>query len=89
MVDKYGEESGRHEQELDAERVVGAVVGRLELDVHEIECAERGDEIEDLHERVVHRDEVSEQVEVASREHERKQQLTLARYACCECLCTI
>ena len=47
-----------------------AVVRGLELDVHEIDGAERRGDVEDLHQRVVQRDEVREEVQVASHKHQ-------------------
>lgn len=79
MIDEESEHGAGNEQELNAERVVLAVVGRLEFNVHQIDSAQRRREIEDFHERVVERNEVGEQVQVASDEHDGEQDLTLAR----------
>ena len=57
------------------------IVRGLELDVHQVDGAARRGEIEDLHDRVVRRDEVSEQVQVACEEDEREEDLTAARDA--------
>lgn len=70
MVDDEREDGAGNEQELDAERVVVAVVRGLELDVHEINGAERRGDVEDLHQRVVQRDEVREEVQVARHKHQ-------------------
>ena len=54
-----------------------AVVSRLELEVHQVNSAERGGEKEDLHGRVVQRDEVGEQVQVTRGENACEQNLRL------------
>lgn len=56
-----------------------AIVGRLEFNVHQIDGAQRRREIEDFHERVVERNVMCEQVQIASDEHNCEQDLTLAR----------
>ena len=52
-----------------------AVVGRLELQVHQVHGAERRGQEEDLHGCIIQRDEVGEQVQVARREHAGEQNL--------------
>ena len=54
------------------------VVGGFELHVHEIDCSDGGCEEEDFHGRVVQRDEVGEQVQVARQEHQGKKHLGAA-----------
>ena len=61
-----------------SECVMIAVVGRLEFEQHEIDGSIRGGDEEDLHDGVVNRNEVGQQIQVARREHERKQDLRLA-----------
>ena len=51
------------------------VIGCLELHVHEVAGADGGAEEEELHDRVVHADEVGHQVQVARDEHHREQEL--------------
>jgi hypothetical protein len=80
VVDEEGEDGGGYDKELDAERVVLSVVRGLELDVHEIEGAERTRQVEHLHDRVVERDKVREQVQVASKENEGEEHLTASGY---------
>jgi hypothetical protein len=57
---------------------VVAVVGGLELDIHEVDRGGRGADKEDLHGGVVHGDEVGHQVQVARHEHHQEQDLRLA-----------
>jgi hypothetical protein len=51
------------------------IVGCFELDVHEIAGSHGRDKKEDLHGRVVDRDETREQVKVTGDEHQGKQEL--------------
>ena len=68
VVEDDGEEGGGAEEELDPERVMVAVVGRLELDVHQVDGgAGRADE-EKLHGGVVERDEGGEEVKISRAE---------------------
>jgi len=57
---------------------VVAVVGGLELDIHEVDRGGRGADKEDLHGGVVDGDEVGHQVQVARHEHHQEQDLRLA-----------
>ena len=82
VVDEEGEATDRHNEELHAECVVVRVVRSTELVVHEEHGEEGGSDEEHLHTRVVQWDEVSKQIQVASREHYRKHYLTLARHTC-------
>jgi len=52
-----------------------AVVGRFELDVHEVDCPHAGRQEEKLHGGVIHRDEVREQIQVTSNKNQREQNL--------------
>jgi hypothetical protein len=81
MVDEQGQDHGRNDEKLDSERVMLTIVRGLELDIHQIERAKRGGQVEDLHHRVVQRDEVGEQVQVAGEKDEREQDLTATRNA--------
>lgn len=65
MINYEREDRTGNEKKLHAECVVIAVVCRLEFHVHQVDRAERRGEIEDFHERVVQRDEMREQVQVA------------------------
>ena len=67
-----------------SECVMIAVVGGLEFEQHEIHGPVRGGDEEDLHDGVVDRDEVRQQIQVTRREHERKQDLRLTGNACDE-----
>ena len=75
VVEKQREQRAGEHEELHPEGVVVAVVGRLELDVHEIDRAPAGDQEEDLHGRVVERDEVGDQVQVSGHEQHGEQDL--------------
>lgn len=79
MVDQESKDGRRDDEELDAERVVDAIVRRLEFDVDEIDGADRRRQVEDLHDRVVDGDEVREQVKVAGDEDQGEQDLTATR----------
>lgn len=57
------------------EGVMIVIVSGLELHVHEIASPDGGREKEDLHRRVVQRDEAGEQVQVARQEHQREEEL--------------
>ncbi len=57
------------------EGVMIVIVSGLELHVHEIASPDGGREKEDLHRRVVQRDEAGEQVQVARQEDQRKEEL--------------
>ena len=61
-----------------SECVMIAVVGGLKLEQHEIDGAEGGGEEEDLHDGVVNRDEVGQQIQITRREDKRKQDLRFA-----------
>lgn len=94
VVDEKREHEAGDEQELDPERVelripVVSLVGvgepgGLELDLHEVDDVERGEDEEELHERVVERDEVCDEVEVARAEDEQVDCLGLERDACAQ-----
>ena len=51
------------------------IVGGLKLGEHEIAGSDGRGEEEDLHGRVVNRDEARDEVQVTSQEHEREQNL--------------
>jgi hypothetical protein len=55
-----------------------AVVGGLELDIHQIDGGGGGADEEDLHDGVVDRDVVGEQVQVARHKHDEEENLRLA-----------
>ena len=62
MVDKEGQSSHRHHQELHPERVMVAVVGGLKFDVDEIYSGVGGKDVDDLHECIIGRDEIGEEI---------------------------
>ena len=81
MVEDQGEQQRGSDQKFDPECVVVAVVGRLELDVHQVDGgAGRADE-EKLHGGVVERDEGGEEVKVSRAEDRQEEDLGLARYS--------
>ena len=55
--------------------VMVAVVGGLELDIHEVHGGGRRRDEKDLHDRVVQRDKVGEEVQVAGDKHHQEQDL--------------
>jgi hypothetical protein len=57
---------------------VVSIVGCSELEEDEIDCSDGGTDEEDLHRRVVHRDERRQEVQVASQEHQSEQNLGAA-----------
>ncbi len=79
MVDETCQYDGWQEYEFDAERVMGLVIGGFELSVHQIDGAERWDQVEYFHGGVVDGYEVGEQVQVARGENECEEQLAFAR----------
>lgn len=84
VVDEQGEQDGGTDEELDPEGVVVVVVGRLELQVDQVDGGVRGGEEDYLHQRVVQGDVRGHQVQVAGRVDYRKQYLRFARDACNE-----
>ena len=82
VVDEDGQPRCGDDQELCPEGVVVGVVRGTELEEDEVAGGEDRDNEDDLHDRVVDRDEVSGQVQVASDEHHSKQHLALARDTC-------
>ena len=81
MVQDQGKQQRGSDQKFDPECVVVAVVGRLELDVHQVDGgAGRADE-EKLHGGVVERDEGGEEVKVSRTEDRQEENLGLARYS--------
>jgi len=77
MIDDQRNEGRRNQEEFYSECVMIAVVGGLEFEQHEIHGPVRGGDEEDLHDGVVDRDEVRQQIQVTRREHEREQDLRL------------
>ena len=55
--------------------VVVAIIGCLELDIHQIHSGRGRRDKEELHHRVVQRDEVGQQVQVTGYKHNQKQNL--------------
>ncbi len=78
MVDKEGETSNRHNEELHAECVVVAVIGGPELHVHQVHGQTGGGDEEQLHAGVVQRHKVGEKIQVTSSKNQGKHDLTLA-----------
>lgn len=78
VVDKEGKTTNRHDKKLSAEGVVIAVIGGLELHVDEIDGEVGAAYVDALHHTVVERDEIGEEVQVASGEDKRKENLRLS-----------
>ena len=53
MIDEEGQSSDGHDEELDAKRVVVAIVRGLELDEHEVDGGDADRYEDDLHRCVV------------------------------------
>jgi len=81
MINHQRNQRRGNQEKLYSESVMIAVVGGFEFEQHEIDGPVRGSDEEDLHDGVVNRDEVGQQVQVARRENEREQDLRLARDA--------
>lgn len=79
VVHKHREASDGHDQELDAERVVVAVVRRLELVVDHPERGVSASHVHNLHAGVVDGDEGGEEIKVSSGEHQSEEDLALPR----------
>lgn len=83
-VGEEGQDGAGHHGELEAEGVLRAVVGRLVrlLAPDHVHDGGRGRDVEDLHGRVVQRDEAEEEVQVPAAEDDQEQLLRLERDAC-------
>jgi len=79
VVQHQSQQRHRGNQELDPEGVVIAVVGCLELDVHQVDGGGRRGDEEDLHTGIVQRDEVGEQVKVPGHKNDEEKDLRFAR----------
>lgn len=82
MVDEEGQAADWDDQELCSERVVVAIIRGLELHVYQVNRGIGTCDIDNLHGGVVQRNEGCEKVQIASGEHQGKQNLTLPRYSC-------
>jgi len=82
LVEEEGEDGARGDEEDDAEGVVVLVVGVAVAVEHQVHDGVGGRQENDLHDPVVHRLEVPEDVHVPSREHYRVQYLRLQRHSC-------
>lgn len=78
MIEHQRNQGGRDQQEFYSECVMIAIISGLELDEHEINCSEGGGEKENLHDGVVNRHEVRQQIQISRHKDERKQDLRLA-----------
>jgi len=78
VVDNQGNQGRRDQQEFYSECVMIAVIGGLEFDEHEINGSVGSGDKKDLHDGIVNRDEVSQQIQISRREDKRKQDLRLA-----------
>lgn len=78
VVDEEGKTANRYDKKLGAEGVVVAIVGSLELHVDEIDSEVGAANVDALHNAVVERDEIGEEVQVASGEDKREENLGLS-----------
>ncbi len=81
MVDEEGKAADGHDEKLHPECVVITVVRGAEFVVHEENGEDGRTDEEELHARVVKRDEVGEQIQVATDEDNREHDLAFARHA--------
>lgn len=82
MVDQERQSSHWNNQELHSEGIMVAVICSLELEVYQINSGHCGSNEDDLHDSVVNRDEVCEQIQVPCDEDQAKHDLTLSRQTC-------
>ena len=78
VVEDQGQESCGGQEKLHAEGVVIAVIGCLELEIHEVHGGGSAGDEEDLHGGVVQTDKVGHKVQVPRHEHHQEQDLRLA-----------
>ena len=78
MINKHSKTSHGNQQEFYAESVMVTVVRCAELLVHEVYCDVQREDEDHFHDRVVHRHEYCEQVEISRREHDGKHDLRFA-----------
>lgn len=81
-MNEEGEEGAGRDEEEHAERVVLLVVRRAVRGAHPVDGEIRGAQKHDLQDGVVQRGKVPQQVDVAAREHKRKELLRFPRDAC-------
>lgn len=79
MVNKESQAPNWDNQELHSECVMVAIIRCLELRINQVNGGVRTSNVDDLHAGVVEGNEGSQQVQVASSEHQSKQDLTLPR----------
>lgn len=77
-VDQQGQHEARQQQELDAERIVIVVVGRLELHVHHVDGGNRGGDEDQLHQRIVQANVRRHQIQIAAHVNDGEQDLRFA-----------
>jgi len=75
VVEHKGQDCSRTKQKLNPKSVMVRVIGGLKLQVHQVDSAEGRGQEEDLHDGVVQRDVVGEQVQVARGEYHCEQDL--------------
>lgn len=80
MINHQREQGARHQQEFDAEGIVIVVVGRLELDVHEIDRGSRCGQEKHLHHRVVQAHVCGEEIKITGKVHHCEENLRFAGY---------
>lgn len=62
MVYQQGQDSSRDDEEFNPEGVVVMIIGRLKLDVHQVQGGVGSRQKDKLHERVVGRDEGGQEI---------------------------
>ena len=82
VIDQAGQASNWHYEEFHTECVVVTIVRCLELHVDQVDGNESAQNVDGFHGAIVHRDEGCEQIQIASDEDHREQDLTLPGYTC-------
>lgn len=78
MIEEQRQHHARNQQEFNPEWVVVVVVGGAELHVHQVECAQRRNDKDELHESVVDADEGCEEIQIATEINDSEENLWFA-----------
>lgn len=81
VVDEESETTNRHDEKFSSESVMVSVVCGLELHVDEVNGGVRARQVNDLHNGIVRRNKVCEQIKVTSSEDESEHHLSFSRYS--------
>jgi len=78
VVENQSENGDGGQDEFDPETVVVTVVGRFELEIHQVDCGSCRSYEEAFHDGVVHADEVGEQIKISGDKHDQEKNLGFA-----------